>query len=298
MFRFRGENLHSVFILLFLNVAFFLLEHQDPEKYARLFGFDADAVASGEVWRLVSYQFTQAGSGWMEALSLFITLLLLYMMGSALEEEWGTWNFLTFFLISTLTTAGVGAYLGIPLLGTYFVYFSLLFVYASAFPQQTFYLFGMMPVRVRMLAAFSLAVLVYGVFSGGSANLAALAGATAGYFYYLSHRIRIRIVTTPEAEEDVPQVRIDTTPIHNAARFTAIKQAIAAQSQADADRLIGQCEREVVAGVNICPPVDYKPEHADGYCVRCEGFAECSARYLRANRPAAAPAALPVPDVS
>ena len=298
MFRFRGENLHSVFILLFLNVAFFLLEHQDREKYARLFGFDADAVASGEVWRLVTYQFTQAGSGWMEALSLFITLLLLYMMGSALEEEWGTWNFLTFFLISALTTAGVGAYLGIPLLGTYFVYFSLLFVYASAFPQQTFYLFGMMPVRVRMLAAFSLAVLVYGVFSGGSANLAALAGATAGYFYYLSHRIRIRIVTTVEAEEDVPQVRIDTTPIHNAARFTAIKQAIAAQSQSDADRLIAQCEREIVAGVNICPPVDYKPEHADGYCVRCEGFAECSARYLRANRPAAAPAALPVPDVS
>src|SRR5687768_15762205 len=299
MFRFRGENLRSVFILLFLNVAFFLLEHQDPEKYARLFRFDADQVAAGEVWRLFSYQFTQAGSGWMEALSLFITLLLLYMMGSALEEEWGTWNFLAFFLISTLTTAGVAAYLGIPLLGTYFVYFTLLFVYASAFPQQTFYLFGMMPVRVRMLAAFSLAVLVYGVFSGGSANLAALAGATAAYFYYLSHRIRIRIVTTTEAEEeDVPQVRIDTTPIHNAARFSAIKQALAAQSQPDVDRLVTQCEREVVAGVNICPPVDYKPDHADGYCVRCEGFAECSARYLRANRPAAAPAALPVPDAS
>jgi membrane associated rhomboid family serine protease len=299
MFRFRGENLRSVFILLFLNVAFFLLEHQDPEKYARLFRFDADAVAAGEVWRLVTYQFTQAGTGWMEALSLFITLLLLYMMGSALEEEWGTWNFLVFFLVSALTTAGVAAYLGIPLLGTYFVYFTLLFVYASAFPQQTFYLFGMMPVRVRMLAAFSLAVLVYGVFSGGMANLAALAGATAAYFYYLSHRIRIRIVTTTaEAEEEVPQVRIDTTPIHNAARFTAIKQAIATRSDSDVERLLAQCERDVVAGVNICPPVDYKPENADGYCVRCEGFAECSARYLRAHRPATAPAALPVPDAS
>jgi membrane associated rhomboid family serine protease len=296
MFRFRGENLRSVFILLFLNVAFFLLEYQDAEKYALLFGFDADAVAAGEVWRLVTYQFTQAGTGWLQALSLFVTLLLLYMMGSALEEEWGTWNFVVFFLISTLATAGVGAYLGIPLLGTYFVYFTLLFVYASAFPQQTFYLFGMMPVRVRVLAAFALAVLLFGVFSGGSANLAALAGATAAYFYYLSHRIRIRIVSASEVEEDVPQVRIDTTPIHNTARFSAIKQAIASQSHSDVERLLAQCEREVVAGVNICPPVDYKPESADGYCVRCEGFAECAARYLRANRPAAAPAALPVPD--
>ena len=296
MFRSRGENLRSVFILLFLNVAFFLLEHQDPEKYVRLFSFNGDAVASGQFWRVLTWQFTAAGEGWMEALSLFVTLLLLYMMGSALEEEWGTWNFMGLFLVSTLTTAGVAAYLGVPLLGTYFVYFTLLFVYASAFPQQTFYFFGVMPVRVRLLAVFSLAVLVYGVISGGAANLAALAGATAGYFFYLSHRIRIRIVTAADIEEDVPQVRIDTTPIQNAARFAAIKQAVGARSEVEVDRLLAQCERDTVPNVNICPPADFKPESADGYCVRCEGFAECSARYLRANRPPPAPRTVAVPD--
>lgn len=306
MFRFRGENLRSVFILLFLNVAFFMLEHQDPQRYAHLFSFNAEAVAAGEVWRVVTYQFTQAGEGWLEALALFITLLLLYMLGSALEDEWGTWNFLTLFAISTLTTAGVAAYLGIPLLGTYFVYFTLLFVYASAFPQQAFYLFGAIPVRVRFLAAFALAVLVYGAISGGKANMAALAGAGAGYFYYLSHRIRIRIVTAadlPVEPDEVPQVRIDTTHIHNAARFKAIKQAIATRADGDLEKLLTQCERDTTPGVNICPPADYKPEHADGYCVRCEGFAECSARYLRMNRPAPAPAAptasiAPVADAS
>ena len=298
MFRSRGENLRSVFILLFLNVAFFLLEHQDPEKYTRLFAFDADAVASGQFWRVFTYQFTAAGSGWLEALALFVTLLLLYMMGSALEEEWGTWNFVALFVISTFTTAAVAAYMGIPLLGTYFVYFTLLFVYASAFPQQTFYLFGVMPVRVRLLAVFALAVLVYGALSGGKANQAALAGAAVGYVFYLSHRIRIRIVTTTEVAEEIPQVRIDTTPIQNAARFNAIKQAIANRSDADVERLLAQCERDTVPNVNICPPVDYKPENADGYCVRCEGFAECAARYLRANRPAPAPKAVvaAVPD--
>jgi membrane associated rhomboid family serine protease len=286
MFRFRGENLRSVFILLFLTVAFFMLEHQDPEKYAQLFSFNVDAVASGEIWRVFTYQFTQAGEGWLQALALFITLLLLYMMGSALEDEWGTWNFLTFFAISTLTTAGVAAYLGIPLLGTYFVYFTLLFVYASAFPQQAFYLFGAIPVRVRFLAAFALAVLVYGAISGAASNRAALAGALAGYVYYLSHRIRIRIVTTSEpVADELPQVRIDTTHIQNAARFSAIKQAIVTRNDGDIEKLLTQCDRDTTPGVNICPPVDYKPEHADGYCVRCDGFAECSARYLRMNRP-------------
>jgi membrane associated rhomboid family serine protease len=301
MFRSRGENLRSVFILLFLNVAFFLFEHQDPEKYLRLFHFDAEAVAAGEVWRAFTYQFTQAGTGWIEVLSLFVTLLLLYMMGSPLEEAWGTWNFLALFTISTMTSAGVAAYLGAGLMGTYFVHFTLLFVYASAFPQQTFYLFGAMPVKIRVLAAVSLAVLVYGVVSGGLTNLAALAGAAAAYVFYLSHRIRIRIVTVSEVVDDVPQVRIDTTPIYNAARYTAIKLAIANESAVDADRLLTQCEREAAPNVNICPPADYKPEHADGYCVRCEGFAECSARYLRAmsaaygGRPGRMPAGI-LPD--
>ncbi len=286
MFRSRGENLKSVFVLLFLNVAFFLLEHQDPEKYQRLFRFDTEAVAGGEVWRVVTYQFTQAGTGWLEALSLFITLLLLYMMGSALEEEWGTWNFIALFAISTLTTAGVAAYLGAALMGTYFIYFTLLFVYASAFPQQTFYLLGAVPVRVRVLAVFALAVLVYGALSGGAANLAALAGAAVGYVYYLSHRVRVRIVTQADLAEDVPPVRLDTTPVQNGARYHAIKHALASGSDAELERLLTLCEREITPNVNICPPADYKPENADGYCIKCEGFAECSARYLRMNRPA------------
>jgi hypothetical protein len=53
-------------------------------------------------------------------------------------------------------------------------------------------------------------------------------------------------------------------------------------------------EGEIVPDVNICPPADYKPGNADGYCIRCEGFAECSARYLRLNRN---PAAIPFAEV-
>jgi membrane associated rhomboid family serine protease len=295
MFRSRGENLRSVFILLFLNIAFYLLEHQDRLKFARVFSFNAAAVRGGEVWRVLTYQFTQAGSGFFEALSLFVTLLLLYMMGSAVEEEWGTARFLTLFVVSTAGSAGVAAFLGIPLLGSFFVYFTLLFVYAAMFPQQTFYLFGLMPVPVRLLAFFSLAVLLYGVFAGGATNIAALGGAALGYVFFLTQRIppmRIAAASPPPPQASVPvtqaaPVRVDAIAIQNAARHAAIKQAMANGSDDDLDRLQMQCERDTVPGVNICPPADYKPENADGYCVRCEGFAECSARFLRMNRPEA-----------
>lgn len=286
MFRSRGENLRLVYVLLFLNFAFYLLEHQDSEKYVRLFAFDWEAVRGGEVWRLFTYQFTQPGSGMMETLWLFMTLILLYMMGSALEEEWGSAQFATLFALSAIGSAGIAAWLGIPLLGTYFVHFTLLFVYAAAFPHQTLYLFGAMPIRIRLIAFFSLAVLVYGVLSGGAANLAALGGAALGYVYYLSQRVRVQFVAAPAAEEaEEEPIRIDTTAITNAARYVAVRQALASGSEADIDRLLQHCERDIVANVNICPPADYKPDNADGYCIRCEGFAECSARYLRLNRP-------------
>lgn len=288
MFRSRGENLRSVFILLFLNIAFFLLEHQDPEKYARLFRFDWDAVLAGEVWRVVTWQFTAAGTGWMEALALFITLLVLYMMGTAIEEEWGTRHFVMLFALSTLGSAGMAAWLGITLFNTYFVYYTLLFVYATAFPQQTLYLFGVIPVRVRLIALVSFAALLYGVFAGGAANLAALAGAMLAYFYYLTQRARVVVAAMPHAAAtQQPMPRTDTAAMMNAARYAAIRQV---HSAAEVERLIAQCDRDTVPGVNICPPADYKPDAMDGYCVRCEGFAECSARYLRSRFPAAAAA--------
>ncbi|MGZ5443391.1 MAG: rhomboid family intramembrane serine protease [Thermoanaerobaculia bacterium] len=291
MFRSRGENLRSVFILLFLNVSFFLLEHQDPEKYASLFRFDWSAVTQGEVWRLVTWQFTQAGEGWLETLALFVTLLLLYMMGSALEEEWGTRHFVALFAISTFTSAGVAAWLGISLLGTYFVYYTLLFVYAGAFPQQKLYLFGVVPVHFRLIAIVSLAALVYGVFAGGAANIAALAGATSGFLYFVTLRVRIVLVTAQSTPPVAAVPRADTIAIHNAARAAAMKQALSSGSAAKAERLAAQCDRDTVPNVNVCPPGDFKPDSTDGYCIRCEGFAQCCARHLRGRLAAAAPTA-------
>ena len=91
MFRRKGENLHAIYVLLFLNIAFFLLEHQDAKRFAALFSFTRAGIIRGELWRLFTYQFTQAGQGWFffpRPLVLFFNLLLLYLMGNALEEEW------------------------------------------------------------------------------------------------------------------------------------------------------------------------------------------------------------------
>ena len=64
MFRRRGENLHTIYIFLFLNIAFFFLEYQDPGKFSRLFSFDRASFLSGQFWRVLTYQFSWSGQGW------------------------------------------------------------------------------------------------------------------------------------------------------------------------------------------------------------------------------------------
>ncbi|MEO6260106.1 MAG: rhomboid family intramembrane serine protease [Thermoanaerobaculia bacterium] len=288
MFRSRGENLRATYVLLFLNVAFFLLQYQDGDKFARLFSFEKGAVMKGQIWRFFTYQFVQAGSVGLlpipAVVTLFLNLVLLTLMGLSVEEEWGTSHFLRLYLISTLTTAVVAAYLGTPLLGSFFINFTLLFVYASLYRDQVFYLL-ILPVRVTLLAWLAVIALAAGVFFGSNANLAALAGSAAGYAYYLSQRRRtlspIASKTEPPSSDDL---RVQAGA-KNLTRTTAMKKALSTGSISDIDRLIEMARREQIAGVNICPPADFKPEHTDRYCIRCEGFAECSARHLTIHRP-------------
>jgi membrane associated rhomboid family serine protease len=290
MFRSRGENLRSTYILLFLNVAFFMLQYQDGKKFASLFGFDRNAVAAGQIWRLFTYQFAQSGHVGLfnipPVLTLFLNLVLLSLMGFAVEEEWGTGSFLRLYLVSTLATALVAAWFNTPLLGSFFINFTLLFVYAALNRDQTFYLSTILPIRVTFLAWLALAALLTGVFFGSKANLAALAGAVVGFGYYFSQRLRVVSIDASEADpESARQDAAVAAATRNMTRVVAMKKALATGSDSDIDRLIDLAQRETVSGVNICEPVDFKPEHSDRYCIRCEGFAECTARHLRLNRP-------------
>src|SRR5438552_13915270 len=262
MFRSRGENLRSVYILLFLNIAFFLLQHQDGEKFARLFTFDWRAVADGQIWRLFTYQFVQSGQVGLlpipPVVSLFLNLVLLTLMGLAVEEEWGTFHFINFYLFSTLGTAAVAGWLHTPLLGSFFINFTLLFVYASIYRDQTFYLFVALPIRVTFLAWLAFAALLLGTMFGSRGNLAALLGASAGYAYFLSQRSPLKKTSAAPrgfapAPQDDASALIAVT--RNIARVVAVKKALATGADSDIDRLIGIAEREIVRGVNICPPV-------------------------------------------
>lgn len=286
------ENIHVIYVLLFLEAAFFVFMRQDLERYQRLFAFVPSAVLEGEVWRVLTYQFihdpNRFGLIWF-----FFSLLVLYIMGNALEEEWGSFDFTAFWLLSVLGSAAVGFALGTPLLGSYFLGYSLLFAYATTYPEMTFVLFFVLPVKVKWLAWIALAFLLFGVISLSASGLAAAGGAAASFGYFWARHAR------HGAPRGLPRLRRRSRPLaapspaavaseekraeDNLAQFAEVRRALDAGDQSAIDAMIARLESEKTPGVNICPPVDFKPLAEDRFCARCEGFQECSARYMRGS---------------
>jgi len=275
------ENLQSIYVLLFLNVAFFLFQYQDQERYRYLFSFDRSRVMSGEFWRIFTYQFVQSGP-----LSLFFGLLILYIMGSAVEATLGTFDFVALFLLSLLGSVAIAFGLNIALLGSFFISYSLLFIYAYLFPEQTFYVFFVLPVKVKWLAWIAAGALVVGIVFGNRQSIAAAGGVilSFGYFYFRHRRPALPRAVRPE----LPKKAMDEEQLvmhRNLVMFQNVKKALVSSTPEARTALAETVKAAIKPGVNICPPRDYKPENEDRYCARCEGFAECTLRHMGLTDP-------------
>ena len=109
---------------------------------------DWDAVMHGEVWRLITFVFAPTGTG--SLISFLLSLYFYYMIGGALENEWGSFNFNCFYLIGML-----GAVLSAALVGigtSYYINMSMFFAFALLYPEYQVLLFYFIPVKVKWIA--------------------------------------------------------------------------------------------------------------------------------------------------
>ncbi len=272
-----------------LHFVFFFLTTADPVRTVSLFGM-FPATAFTRPWTFVTYQFLHAGP-----MSLFFGTMILYILGSALEAEWGTGEFAVFWLVATLGASLAAFVTGNPITsGGVLTGISMLFAYAWLYPDMQFLMFFVVPVKVKWLAWLALAGLLWGflraVLSGRPGlGFVQLAGAGAGFlFFWVRHHGRFQAKKAAQsavvAVKSAGAVRADTAlERRNRELFPRVEDLRRAVKGGDPPPRAREFEAElrklVVPGVNICKPVDFKGDK-DGICVRCEGFAECSLRYV------------------
>jgi hypothetical protein len=154
-------------IVVALNAVVFLLLMQKPELIGWI-NLQPERVLRGEVWRLVSFVFIpqiSLGSqlGWFWE---FVYLSFLWLMGEGLEQAWGCFKLNLFYLLGVVLTAGAAFCLdGVDATGV-FVNMSVVFAFATLFPNYPILVFFVLPIRVKWIALLAflgvLPVLLFG----------------------------------------------------------------------------------------------------------------------------------------
>jgi hypothetical protein len=143
-------------IIVALNAVVFLVLVQKPEFRAWI-DLDPERVLRGEVWRLVSFVFiprfsvgTQVGWIWE-----FVYLSFLWLMGEGLEQAWGCFKLNLFYLLGLVLTSLAAFCLGAAGATGVFLNLSVVFAFATLFPNYPVLLFLVVPVRMKWIAIFA-----------------------------------------------------------------------------------------------------------------------------------------------
>lgn len=147
-----------VFVLQIINPYFIDLIDLDPQK-----------VMQGEVWRLVSYIFIpriQPGAAF-SLLLVLIALWILWIMGEGLEEAWGSFKLNAFYFCGMFGVTVAAFFFGGGASNLY-LNLSIFFAFATLYPNHVFYLFLILPVKVKWLAWLAVAFVVVLPLAGGT----------------------------------------------------------------------------------------------------------------------------------
>ncbi len=182
--------------LIIANVVVYVLTLYRP-MFARFLAF-VPLEFLDHPWTLITYMFVHDTSGISHIL---FNMLALFFFGPRLEAELGGNRFLGLYFTSGL----VGALLHLvfnplsPIIGASGATYGVMLGYAMFWPRDKVYIWGVLPVEVRIMVIVMTALSLFGGFgplSDGIAHFAHLGGFLGGFAYMklLKHQARIQHV--------------------------------------------------------------------------------------------------------
>ena len=149
------------------------------EPLFRLFAF-APARIWDQPWGMLTYMFVHAGF-W----HLLMNVLFIFFFGPPLESRWGSPIFIRFFVLCGLGGVLLSfAFSDAAIVGASAACYGMMLAFAMIWPNAPVYIWGLVPVRVKWLVIFLVAISflsAVGPHGGGIAHLAHLGGAIAGF---------------------------------------------------------------------------------------------------------------------
>lgn len=130
--------------------------------------FNLGLIMRGQIWRLFTYIFLPYSNS---PIAFVITLYFYYIVGSVLEQIWGTAKFNLYYLFGVTLSTLYGVLLSLVLrleyiaLSSVYLNLSLFFAYATFYPDNMVLLFFFIPVKVKYIAVVNALFFLYNVFA-------------------------------------------------------------------------------------------------------------------------------------
>lgn len=148
-------------------------------------------VIHGEWWRLFTFILIPPAPGFLGYIFIAFALYIFYLMGSALEEEWGAFKFNLFLLTGWVLTVGSAFLLPFSLTSNTFIAGSVFLAFAFRNPNFELMLFFILPLKIKWLALFTWLVYAYSFATGtGSTRLQIMASVGNFLIFFAPEMIR------------------------------------------------------------------------------------------------------------
>ena len=183
-FRNRDKGIPNLMLYIVLGNALVMIMSMINGGSAlySLLCFDKDAILQGQVWRLITYVFTQSGSGFLQLIFLYF----FYMLGRMVENSMGTFKF-NLYYFSGVILMDVYAMIFCPVVPeviatmeeyqflsavipvytnmAYYLHLSLILLFATTHPDSQFMIFFIIPIKAWVMAVFYLVLELISVFN-------------------------------------------------------------------------------------------------------------------------------------
>lgn len=153
--RYHIDNLMLYIVIGTLIVYAFEFLFQDIPLISYM-TFNRDAILHGQVWRIVSFVFIPESDN---PISMVFWLYFYWFIGSNLESYWGSFNFNVFYFSGVIFSILSGFITGFAT--NHYLNLSLFLAMAVIAPNTQLLLFFFIPVKMKWLAWFDAAILIY-----------------------------------------------------------------------------------------------------------------------------------------
>ena len=168
--RHRNKGIPNLMLYITLGNAIVILMsmiNSGVDLYS-LLCFDKTLILQGQVWRLITYVFTQSGTGFLNLIFLYF----FYMLGRYVEQSMGTLKF-NLFYFSGVILMDIFAMIFSPVIPeqyttqelyylqavlpvyyqmAYYLHLSLVLVFATTHPDSQFRIFFVLPIKAWVIA--------------------------------------------------------------------------------------------------------------------------------------------------